>query len=125
MTTDTAISVHVDRQYIDQQSEPEENRFAFAYTITISNHGNEAVKLLSRHWQITDGNQKMQEVRGDGVVGEQPLIQPGCQYRYTSGALLETATGTMEGSYQMVSTSGENFQVPIALFSLIQPGSLH
>ncbi|MDG1772365.1 MAG: Co2+/Mg2+ efflux protein ApaG [Oceanicoccus sp.] len=125
MLTDNPISVHVDTQYIPQQSSPEEQRFAFAYTITISNHGIEPVKLISRHWIITDGNAKVEEVRGDGVVGDQPIIKPGQSYRYTSGALLETAVGTMKGSYQMESASGSSFDAPIPQFSLIHSGSLH
>ena len=125
MLTNMPIDIHVDTQYIDSQSSPEEQRYAFAYTITISNHGVEPVKLISRHWLITDGNAKVQEVRGDGVVGEQPLIESGASYRYTSGALLETAVGTMEGSYQMLSSSGLKFDAPIPRFSLIHPGSLH
>ncbi len=125
MLTDNPISIHVDTQYIDQQSSSAEERYAFAYTITISNHGVEPVKLLSRHWVITDGNAKVEEVRGDGVVGEQPTIKPGHSFRYTSGALLETAVGTMEGSYQMESASGKTFDAPIPRFSLTHPGSLH
>ena len=125
MTTDIPISIDVDTRFIDEQSSPENSRYAFAYTITISNHGTEAVQLISRHWLITDGRNQVQEVRGDGVVGEQPLIQPGTSFRYTSGALLETATGTMEGSYQMVSASGLTFDAPIELFSLIHPTALH
>lgn len=125
MYTDTPISIHVDTQYIDQQSCPDENRFAFAYTITITNHGTEPAKLLTRHWLITDGNAKVQEVRGDGVVGEQPHIKPGHSFRYTSGSLLETAVGTMEGSYHMVTDSGHEFDAPIPRFSLIHRGSVH
>lgn len=125
MVTDMPISIHVDTQYIEQQSDPEQSRYAFAYTITISNHGVETVKLLTRHWLITDGNNKIEEVKGDGVVGEQPSIEPGTSFRYTSGALLETSVGTMEGSYQMQSVSGIAFDAPIPCFSLIQPGALH
>ena len=125
MLTNNPISTHIDTQYIAQQSSPEDKRYAFAYTITISNHGVEPVQLISRHWLITDGNGKVEEVRGDGVVGEQPTIKPGHSFRYTSGALLETAVGTMEGSYQMENASGTAFDAPIPPFSLIQPGSLH
>lgn len=125
MVTKQAINIHVETQYIAEQSSPEQNRYAFAYTIAISNHGLEPVQLISRHWIITDGNEKIQEVRGDGVVGEQPVIEPGESFCYTSGALLETAVGTMEGSYQMVSGSGEKFDIAIPRFSLIHPGSLH
>ncbi|MEE8056730.1 MAG: Co2+/Mg2+ efflux protein ApaG [Pseudomonadales bacterium] len=122
---DIPISIHVDKQFLDKQSSPENNRYVFAYTVTISNHGVEAVKLISRHWLITDGNNTIQEVKGDGVVGEQPLIAPGAYYRYSSGALLKTAVGTMEGSYQMRSHSGLEFNALIPLFSLIHPDSLH
>ncbi|MFA7555301.1 MAG: Co2+/Mg2+ efflux protein ApaG [Spongiibacteraceae bacterium] len=125
MSSDSPISVNVVTQFIAAQSAPKNHRFAFAYTITISNHGEESAQLISRHWLITDANGKVQEVRGDGVVGEQPHIAPGESYHYTSGALLETPVGTMEGSYQMVSASGEKFDAPIPCFSLIRPGSLH
>lgn len=125
MITDTPISIHVATQYIDQQSAPEQSRYAFAYTITISNHGVETVQLLSRYWLITDGNAKTREVRGDGVVGEQPHISPGSSFQYTSGAILETAVGSMEGSYRMLSQSGDQFDAPIQRFSLSHPGSLH
>ena len=120
-----SIDIVVDTQYIAQQSSPEEGRYAFAYTITISNRGTEAVKLTDRHWLITDGNGSVQEVHGEGVVGEQPLIEPGKGFRYTSGALLETAVGTMEGSYDMHTRSGIEFSAPIPRFSLVHPGSLH
>lgn len=120
-----AIEIEVATRYLAEQSAPAENRFVFAYTITISNHGTEAVRLLHRHWRITDANNRVQEVRGEGVVGEQPLIAAGGSYRYTSGSLLETAVGTMEGSYEMISTSGHSFNAPIAVFSLAQPGALH
>ncbi len=125
MTNNMPISIDVDTQFIDKQSSPEHSQYAFAYTITISNHSTEAVKLISRHWLITDSQNKVQEVRGDGVIGQQPLIQPGSSFSYTSGALLETSAGTMEGSYQMISESGLKFDAPIQLFSLIHPGSLH
>jgi ApaG protein len=119
------IEIEVATRYLAEQSSPAENRFVFAYTITISNRGSEAVRLLHRHWRITDANNRVQEVRGEGVVGEQPLIEAGGSYRYTSGSLLETAVGTMEGSYEMISTSGHSFNAPIAVFSLAQPGALH
>ena len=125
MLSDNPISIQVETQYIEPQSCPAENRYAFAYTITIRNHGLEPVKLLTRHWLITDGNAKVQEVHGEGVVGEQPVIRPGHHYSYTSGALLETAVGTMEGSYQMLTDSGDHFDAPIPRFSLKHPGSVH
>jgi ApaG protein len=119
------ILIEVATRYLPEQSTPAENRFVFAYTITISNRGSEAVRLLNRHWRITDANNRVQEVRGEGVVGEQPLIEAGGSFRYTSGSLLETAVGTMEGSYEMISVSGRSFNAPIAVFSLAQPGALH
>lgn len=125
MITEMPVSIHVATQYIDQQSEPRQSRYAFAYTITISNHGVEPVQLLSRYWLITDGNAKTREVRGDGVIGEQPHIAPGSSFQYTSGAILETAVGSMEGSYRMLSQSGDQFDAPIQRFSLSHPGSLH
>jgi ApaG protein len=119
------IKIDVATRYLADQSAPAEQRFVFAYTITIANQGVEPVRLLSRHWRITDANNRVQEVRGEGVVGEQPLIAAGDNYRYTSGAMLETAVGTMEGSYAMMSASGQGFNAPIAVFSLAQPGALH
>ena len=123
--TDNGIVIDVATRYLPEQSIPAENRFVFAYTITINNRGAEAVRLLNRHWRITDANNKVQEVRGEGVVGEQPLIEAGGSFRYTSGSLLETAVGTMEGSYEMISSSGRSFNAPIAVFSLARPGVLH
>lgn len=124
-TPDHPIKIDVVTRYLAEQSIPAQNRFVFAYTITISNGGDEAVRLLRRHWRITDANNRVQEVRGDGVVGEQPLIEAGASFRYTSGAMLETAIGTMEGSYEMISASGNTFLAPIKVFSLAQPGALH
>ncbi len=125
MTDNPTIKIEVATRYLAEQSAPAENRFVFAYTITISNRGPGAVQLLSRHWRITDANNRLQEVRGNGVVGEQPLIEPGDSYTYTSGSMLETPVGTMEGSYQMVAADGSHFDAPIAIFSLAQPGALH
>jgi ApaG protein len=125
MTALCDIQIDVVTRYLADQSVPAENRFVFAYTITITNHRNEAVRLLSRHWRITDANNHVQEVRGEGVVGEQPLIGSGESYRYSSGSMLATPVGTMEGSYQMVTTSGESFDAPIRAFSLARPGVLH
>ena len=123
----TAMNIDIDVKtaFLTQQSAPEQNRYAFSYTITISNHGDKTAKLLSRHWLITDSNDRVQEVMGEGVIGEQPVIAPGESYQYTSGAMIETAAGTMEGSYQMISETGEKFDAPIALFSLIHPSALH
>ena len=125
MTSHNPVSINVESQYLKEHSEPRANRHVFAYTVTISNHGIENVQLLSRHWLITDGQNKVQEVKGEGVIGEQPTIVPGSQFTYTSSAMLETATGTMEGSYQMLSQSGENFNAAIPLFMLNRPGALH
>lgn len=120
-----AIIIEAAPQYLPEHSDPAEQRFAFAYTITIQNRSSQPVQLLSRHWIITDGNNDVQEVRGEGVVGEQPRIGPGEQFRYTSGAVLATAVGTMEGSYQMVDEQGQPFDAPIAPFPLIRPGTVH
>lgn len=125
MSDSSAIKIDVVTRYLPEQSAPAENRFVFAYTITISNRGPNAARLLSRHWRITDANNRVQEVRGEGVVGEQPLIEPGTSYTYTSGSMLETPVGTMEGSYQMIGADGLRFDAPIAIFSLAQPGALH
>jgi ApaG protein len=125
MSDRSAIKIDVVTRYLAEQSAPAENRFVFAYTITINNRGLHAVQLLSRHWRITDANNRVQEVRGEGVVGEQPLIEPGKSYTYTSGSMLETAVGTMEGDYEMIGSNGHRFNAPIPVFSLAQPGALH
>ena len=119
------IRVEVDTSYLEDQSDPKERRFVFSYTITIRNEGSTPARLLTRHWIITDSNGKVQEVRGDGVVGEQPYLKPGQGFRYSSGAVLETPVGAMQGSYQMVSDDGEQFDAPIAAFRLAMPGLLH
>ncbi len=119
------IQIGVETAYIPEQSEPARKRYAFAYTITISNRGAVPARLLSRHWVITDATGKVQEVRGEGVVGEQPYLEPGESFRYTSGAVLETPLGTMQGSYQMVRDDGSNFDAPIAPFRLAMPHVLH
>jgi len=116
------IVVDVDTAYVEEQSDPREKRFVFAYTITIKNQGAVPARLLARHWIITDANGKVQEVRGDGVVGEQPHLQPGQGFRYSSGAILETPVGSMQGSYRMVGDDGQHFDAPIAPFSLAMPG---
>ena len=128
MTTDSTandIRVDVETSYVAAQSDPGQNRFVFAYTITIRNQGGVPAKLLTRHWVITDANGKVQEVRGEGVVGEQPHIKPGEGYRYSSGAVLETPVGAMQGAYHMVNDNGEKFDAPIAPFRLAVPGMLH
>lgn len=119
------IRVDVSTHFLDEQSEPELDRYVFSYTITIANLGDVAASLLSRHWVITDANGKVQEVRGDGVVGEQPRLNPGEQFRYSSGTVLETPVGSMEGSYQMLAEDGIRFDAPIAPFTLAVPGLLH
>jgi ApaG protein len=119
------ISIDVETTYLDDQSEPREQRYVFAYTITIRNEGEVPAKLLARHWIITDANGRVQEVRGDGVVGEQPYLKPGQGFRYSSGAVLETPVGTMQGSYQMIADDGAQFDAPIPAFRLAMPGMLH
>ena len=119
------IRVEVSTDYVDDQSKPDEDRYVFSYTITIRNEGAVAAKLLNRHWVITDSNGKVQEVRGAGVVGEQPHLEPGEGFRYSSGAILETPVGTMQGSYEMVADDGERFLAPIKPFRLAIPGLLH
>ena len=119
------IGIDVATNYIDEQSEPESDRYVFAYTITIANNGELPARLLSRHWVITDANGKVQEVTGDGVVGEQPHLNPGEVFRYSSGAVLETPVGAMQGLYRMEADNGVNFDAPIAPFTLAVPGVLH
>ena len=119
------INIDVETTYLDDQSEPREQRYVFAYTITIRNEGEVPAKLLTRHWIITDANGRVQEVRGDGVVGEQPYLKPGQGFRYSSGAVLETPVGTMQGSYQMIADDGAQFDAPIPAFRLAKPGMLH
>ena len=120
-----AIEVLVATRFLDDQSIPEDDRYVFAYTIRIRNTGQVPAQLLARHWVITDANGKVQEVRGDGVVGEQPRLEPGQQFEYTSGAVLETPLGTMRGSYRMLSDDGTEFDAPIASFTLSIPRTLH
>ena len=123
------VSVKVITTYLPSHSNPEEDYYTFAYTITISNDGEQPVQLLSRHWIITDADNQVQEVRGEGVVGEQPIIAPGRYFRYTSGTTMETTVGFMEGSYTMVELGDKEisstFEVPISPFSLHIPNALH
>lgn len=119
------IEIRVESNYVTKESMPEENRYVFSYTITIKNRGSEAAQLLTRHWIITDANGHTKEVHGDGVVGEQPHLQPGESFRYTSGAVLETPVGCMHGSYGMVDGQGESFNTEIPIFSLSKPGIKH
>jgi ApaG protein len=119
------IRVDVETTYIEEQSDPKDKRFVFSYTITIRNEGQVPARLLTRHWIITDANGNVKETRGDGVVGEQPYLKPGQGFRYSSGAVIETPVGTMQGSYQMVADDGRHFDAPIAPFRLAMPGVLH
>jgi len=119
------IRIKVATSFVDEQSEPDADRYVFAYTITISNAGDVAARLLSRHWVITDANGKVQEVNGDGVVGEQPHLNPGERFRYSSGAIIETPVGAMQGLYRMETDSGANFDALIEPFTLAVPGLLH
>jgi ApaG protein len=119
------ITVEIQTAYVEAQSIPEQNRFVFAYTITIRNDGSANAKLLSRHWVITDSNEKVQEVRGEGVVGEQPHLQPGESFQYTSGTMIGTPVGSMQGSYQMVADDGVEFEAEIPPFTLSVPRTLH
>jgi ApaG protein len=116
------IRVDVETSYVDEQSDPNERRYVFSYTITIRNEGAVPARLLTRHWIITDANGKVQEVRGDGVVGEQPHLKHGQGFRYSSGAVLETPVGAMQGSYEMIDDEGQRFDAPIQPFRLAMPG---
>jgi ApaG protein len=119
------FSVSAIPQYLAEQSAPDEDQYVFAYTVTIRNTGAVAGQLISRHWIITDADGQVQEVRGEGVVGEQPVLQPGQTYEYTSGCPLTTPVGTMKGSYQCVAADGTPFEVPIPEFVLSMPRALH
>ena len=119
------ITVKTRTTFVPEQSDEGENRFVFAYTITITNTGNVPAKLLSRHWVITDADNQVQEVRGMGVVGEQPFLQPEESFEYTSGAAIATPVGTMRGAYQMVAEDGTTFDAPVPEFMLSMPRVLH
>jgi ApaG protein len=119
------VKVTARSEYVPEQSDEEAGRYVFAYTITITNVGTVAAQLVSRHWVITDSNSEVQEVRGLGVVGEQPLLKPNESYEYTSGTALATPVGTMSGSYQMVAEDGTRFDAPISAFTLSVPRVLH
>ena len=119
------IIVETRPEYSTEHSEPEQGRFVFIYYITIRNVGEQAAQLLSRHWIITDGNGLVEEVMGDGVIGEQPVIAPGQSHQYNSFCVLQTNVGYMEGSYRMLSEQGELFDAPIAAFTLAAPGALN
>lgn len=119
------VDINVETAYQAKQSDPESKRFVFSYCITITNNNTTAVQLLNRHWLITDGNQHIQEVNGEGVVGEQPIIEPDASYTYTSGAVLATSVGSMQGHYEMSTEEGETFKAPINAFTLARPNALH
>ena len=119
------IKVHVESEYAPERSQPSKNAWFFLYTITITNEGTETTQLMTRHWIITDGTGRVEEVRGDGVVGKQPALAPGESFTYTSGCPLTTPFGVMEGSYQMVTASGEHFDARIAPFTLSEPYTVH
>lgn len=120
-----AIRVTPEPFYLPDHSDPDNGRYAFGYRITIHNVGRVAARLLSRHWLITDADGQVQEVRGEGVVGEQPHLQPGEAFQYTSWALIDTAVGSMQGSYQMLADDGTRFEAPIPVFTLAMPHRLH
>lgn len=119
------FSIESEARYIEKESDPASHRYVFAYTITIRNHGEHAGQLLTRHWWVTDGQGEVQEVEGPGVVGQQPRIEPGESFRYTSAALLTTPVGAMHGHYRFENDAGEQFEVPIPAFSLRVPDILH
>jgi ApaG protein len=119
------IQVSTQVEYIPDQSSEEQDRYVFAYTITITNTGSIAAQLISRHWVITDATNSVQEVRGLGVVGEQPLLKPGESFEYSSGSAIATPVGTMKGSYQMVAEDGTKFDAQISEFTLSMPRVLH
>ncbi|MFC7302066.1 Co2+/Mg2+ efflux protein ApaG [Cognatiluteimonas weifangensis] len=122
---DYVLDIDVATRYLDEQSEPAQDRYVFAYTIRIRNDGRQPARLLGRHWRITDANGKVEEVVGDGVVGEQPWLWPGDDFTYTSGAVLGTSLGTMQGSYAMLADDGTRFRATIPAFTLAVPRTLH
>jgi ApaG protein len=123
--SNSCIEVKVKSMYVEEHSQPDDERFVFAYTVTIRNTGKSAAQLLTRHWIITDGHGREQEVRGEGVVGEQPYLKPGEEFRYTSGTVLETPVGSMHGRYRMRNDDGSEFDAQIAPFTLSTPRVLH
>lgn len=124
-STNDGVRVHVTSRYSPDRSEPFKNVWLFLYTIEISNEGTEPVQLISRHWIIKDAESNIEEVKGLGVVGQQPTLAPGDTFEYTSSCPLSTPFGTMEGSYQMVNSSGKRFDVKIATFTLSEPYTIH
>ncbi|MCC5453067.1 Co2+/Mg2+ efflux protein ApaG [Rheinheimera sp. UJ51] len=125
MSLEQEVTVSVDSFYLGAQSDPAEHRYVFAYCVNITNQSEQQVQLLSRYWQITDGNGKQTEVSGEGVIGVQPQLAPGETYSYTSGAVLETPVGTMQGYYEMIDQKQQSFRTPIPLFRLAQPHILN
>ncbi|WP_159017204.1 Co2+/Mg2+ efflux protein ApaG [Cognatiluteimonas profundi] len=125
MNTNHDFDIDVATRYLDEQSEPDQDRYVFAYTVRIRNNGSVPAQLLGRHWVITDANGVVQEVTGEGVVGEQPWLRPGEDFSYTSGAVLQTHLGTMQGSYEMVADDGTHFEAQIPAFTLSVPRTLH
>lgn len=128
MSSDTthAIGIHVSSHYLDEESSPDEGRYVFAYTIRIHNHGRQAARLTHRHWIVTDANGQVEEVRGVGVVGEQPRLEPGDGFEYSSGVVLPTSLGMMQGSYEWLADDGTRFKAEIPLFTLsTSPRTLH
>ena len=119
------ISVSVQTEYLPEQSDPGKDRYVFAYTVTVVNEGEVGAQLLTRHWVIRDANEKVEEVTGEGVIGEQPRLEPGKGFRYTSGTMIETPVGSMGGSYQMLADDGTRFDAEIPEFSLTMPRTLH
>lgn len=122
---DCGIEISTRTQYLERQSDPATNSYAFSYTISICNQRKEPVRLLNRHWIITDQNNKIEEVRGKGVVGQQPVIQPGESFEYSSGTIIDSEIGDMHGSYTMESSDGDLFEAPIPLFVLAIPSMIH
>lgn len=122
---DNPIDVSVKTFFISHQSDPSEHRFVYAYSVTIRNNGDTAAQLLSRYWRITNADNSVQEVQGEGVIGQQPTLEPGEEYTYTSGVVLETEVGTMEGSYEMMTLDGDTFTAPVPAFALVPPHALH
>lgn len=125
MTAEYQFSVHVETAYLADQSSEEEERYAFSYTVTITNTGSVAAQLISRHWIITDADNQINEVKGLGVIGAQPLLQPNEQFEYSSGTMLNTAVGKMHGSYYVVAVDGTSFEAEIPAFTLAAPRVLH
>lgn len=124
-TSPHRIEVQVSTHYLAEQSDPQSGRYVFAYTVTLKNHGELPAKLLSRHWVITDANGAVKEIQGSGVIGEYPYLRPGEVFEYSSGAVLNTPVGSMQGVYQMIAENGEEFFASVHPFRLAQPNILH